>query len=157
MGIKTSGLDLLRADLAKLADAVGGDLPEKMLDAGAEAAVQDWKEGITAHKHVDTGDMLNSVGVAPETRSGKKREIYPLGTDRKGVRNAEKAYVINYGRSKGSSKRKKWKGWKGSMGKGANSGIQGDRFVGKIQKNAETSTYKAMARVFDEETQKIIK
>lgn len=149
MGIKTSGLDLLRADLAKLADAVGGDLPEKMLDAGAEAAAQDWKDGITAHKHVDTGDMLNSVGVAPETRTGRKREIYPLGTDRKGVRNAEKAFVINYGRSKGSSRRKK--------GKGSKMALKGDRFADKIQKNAEISTYKAMARVFDEETQKIIK
>lgn len=149
MGIKTSGLDLLRDDLAKLANAVGGDLPEKMLDAGVDAAVQDWKEGITTHKHVDTGDMLNSVGVAPETKTGRKREIYPLGTDRKGERNAEKAFVLNYGRSKGLSKRKK--------GKKSKSGLNGDRFVDDIQKNAELSTYKAMARVFDEETQKIIK
>lgn len=148
MGIKNSGLDKLKNDIAKLADAVGGELPEKMLDAGAEAAVQEWKDGIVRSKHVDKGDMLESVGVAPETKTGRKREIYPLGTDRKGVRNAEKAFVLNYGRGNGTSKRKKRR-------ESNVKALKGDRFADKIQKAAEESTYKAMARVFDEETRKI--
>lgn len=148
MGIKNSGLDKLKNDIAKLADAVGGELPEKMLDAGAEAAVQEWKDGIVRSKHVDKGDMLESVGVAPETKTGRKREIYPLGTDRKGVRNAEKAFVLNYGRGNGTTKRKKRR-------ESNVKALKGDRFADKIQKAAEESTYKAMARVFDEETRKI--
>lgn len=148
MGIKNSGLDKLKNDIAKLADAVGGEIPEKMLDAGAEAAVQEWKDGIVRSKHVDKGDMLASVGVAPETKTGRKREIYPLGTDRKGVRNAEKAFVLNYGRGNGTTKRKKRR-------ESNVKALKGDRFADKIQKAAEESTYKAMARVFDEETRKI--
>ena len=148
MGVKVSGLDKLMADLGKLASAVGGELPEKMLDAGAAAAEKEWKEGIVRARHVDTGDMLNSVGVAPETRSGKKREIYPLGKDRKGVRNAEKAFVLNYGRG-GSGSGRKRKSYKAKK-------LKGDRFADKIQKNAELSSYKAMSKVFDDEVNKIM-
>ncbi len=126
-GIKTSGLDALTAELGRLANAVGGDLTERMLDAGAEAAAEDWKEGISEAGHIDSGEMLKSVAPAPVTGKGR-REVYPLGTDSKGVRNAEKAYILNYGTSK----------------------RRGDRFVDKIQKNAETDCYKAMARVFDD-------
>lgn len=148
MGVKNSGLDILRNELEKLAEAVGGDLPEKMLDAGADAAVDEWKAGIVRHRHVDTGEMLNSVGVAPGTRKGRKREIYPLGSDRKGVRNAEKAYVLNYGRGKGKRNRRSKK---------SVVGLKGDRFVDDIQKKTELSTYKAMSKVFDEESNKITK
>lgn len=148
MGVKSSGLNKLMNDLSRLANEVGGELPEKMLDAGAEAAVQDWKDGIIRSKHIDKGDMLAAVGVAPETKTGKKREIYPLGVDRKGVRNAEKAFVLNYGRGNGTSKRKRRRDSNVKS-------MKGDRFADKIQKSAEESTYKAMARVFDEETRKI--
>ena len=135
MGVKTTGIDLLMDDLTKLANAVGGDLPDKMLDAGAEAAIEDWKEGIESAGHVDTGAMRDSVGIAPGTEKGLKREIYPQGTDRKGVRNAEKAYIQHYGR-----KSKK-----------------GDRFVDKINKKVKIDSYKAMSHVFDEEKNKIFK
>lgn len=98
MGVKTTGIDMLMDDLKKLARAVGGDLPDKMLDAGAKVAIEDWKEGIEAAGHVDTGAMRDSVGIARGTEKGLIREIYPQGTDCKGARNAEKAYVLNYGR-----------------------------------------------------------
>ena len=76
--------------------------------------------------------MLESVGTTKGTGTMNSliREIYPQGKDHSGTRNAEKAYIINYGTSKKS----------------------GDHFVDKINKKAETDVYQAMAAVFDEET-----
>ena len=38
------------------------DLIDKMLDAGAEKTVEEWKTEIETQKHVKTGDMRDSVG-----------------------------------------------------------------------------------------------
>lgn len=131
MAIKTDGVDLLLGDLEKLAKAAGGDLPDKMLDAGAETAENNWREGIQTSGHIDTGEMLASIGTV-KGRSAKSltRSIYPQGKDSKGVRNATKAYILNYG----TSKRK------------------GDHFVDKLNRKSETDVYKVMVAVFDEET-----
>lgn len=130
MAVKTKGLDILTSKLSELASEIGGDLPDRMLDAGAETAEDNWREGILAAGHVESGDMLRSVGTSPYPYS---REIYPQGTDRKGVRNAEKAFVINYGKN----------------------GKKGDRFADKIQKKNEKECYRAMAAVYDEALKKI--
>lgn len=132
MAVKTKGLDILTEKLSELANEIGGDLPDRMLDAGAETAEGNWREGIEAAGHIDTGDMLRSVGTSPYPHS---REIYPQGTDRKGVRNAEKAFIINYGKGK----------------------KKGDRFADKIQKKNEKECYKAMAKVYDDTLKKITK
>jgi hypothetical protein len=49
--------------------------------------------------HVKSGDMLNSVGMtnAEETFGGVSINIYPMGTDSRGVKNAMKAFVVNHG------------------------------------------------------------
>jgi hypothetical protein len=55
------------------------------------------------HGFRHTGDMINSIGYRkkPDEIQGIKRvDIYPQGKDRKGIRNAEKAFYLHYGTSK---------------------------------------------------------
>lgn len=84
----------LAGDTAKLSEAV--------LYAGAEAMIETWRDVISDEDMTDTGDMLNSVGVtkAPQQKGGVwEVTVAPTGKDRKGVRNAEKAAILNYGSS----------------------------------------------------------
>lgn len=103
------------------------DVGQKMLDAGAKACVKEWKDGITASGHVDTGAMKESVR-SSKNQNKKTREIYPRGKDKNGVRNAEKAFVLHYGTSH----------------------KPGDRFVDKIEENSEEQAFKEMQGVFDD-------
>ena len=84
--------------LEELGEDAGKKLRSEMLDTGAKIMVEEWKGAIKRHKHIDTGEMRDSV--APRGSKAKSiREIYPQGTDKKGVRNAEKAFVNHYGTS----------------------------------------------------------
>lgn len=99
---ETDGLDdmidaVLR--MGKAGEAVGDD----MLLAGAEEVREAWKESAEKHELKDTGDMIASIGYArkPKDVGGVRSiDIYPQGKDRKGVRNAEKAFVLHYGTSR---------------------------------------------------------
>lgn len=72
---------------------------DRMLIAGSSALVDAQKRSCVSHKHVDTGDMLNSIKATKIRRRDSDRyvDVYPAGKDRKGVRNAEKAFITNYG------------------------------------------------------------
>ena len=73
----------------------------RIVEAGADAAIKRMKERIdTLHRVRSTGDMYESVdrGKYEETLGGGSQVVYPQGNDRKGERNAMKAFVINYGR-----------------------------------------------------------
>ncbi len=100
-----NGIDSLAADLKRLGQLDNDELIADMLDAGAEIVADEWIHGILEATKPDgrsTGDMVRSV--AP-TKGIKKiggvsaKEIYPQGKDRKGVRNAEKAFILHYGKS----------------------------------------------------------
>jgi hypothetical protein len=49
----------------------------------------------------DTGDMINSIKSGPvkKGKDGSFVDIWPQGKDRKGIRNAEKGFVAEYGKS----------------------------------------------------------
>lgn len=145
--ITTSGFSDLLKDLQGLADDTE-NIVEGMLDAGADVAVEAWRDGIQQEEHkirasdgkgyvnkrgyVDTGDMLQSVGRASNTRKKNTAEIYPQGKDRKGVRNAEKAFILNYGTSS----------------------YQGSRFVEDLEEKASPDIYAAMGNVMDDALKK---
>ena len=95
------GFDELLADLQHHKDLLDDAAPE-MLQAGAEVVAEGWKDAIRAHDLIDTGDMLDSVApsAATITDTEKKIAVYPQGKDRKGVRNAEKAFINHYGASR---------------------------------------------------------
>ena len=97
----TSGLD----DLILQMRAMGqdcGPVAEEMVNASVEVIKEAWKTSAQLHGHIDTGAMINSIGLGPgPVRAGAiiYRDVYPQGNDGKGVRNATKAFVLNYGRS----------------------------------------------------------
>lgn len=90
-------LDALR----KLGDEAG-EIAQAMVLAGAEEMKRAWQTAIVKHGLVDTGAMLESVGhgkpVINETAVSV--EVYPMGSDARRVRNAEKAFVQHYGSSR---------------------------------------------------------
>lgn len=98
---EAEGFDELVADLKKNADLLDSAAPE-MLQAGADVVADAWRDAIQSHGLIDTGDMLDSVAPANLVNSSteKKIAVYPQGRDRKGVRNAEKAFINHYGASR---------------------------------------------------------
>lgn len=131
---KTSGdlIDDIAKELEQLGEDVSGQLGQEMLDEGANIIEFNWVKSIKNHNHIDTGDMVNSVGVAKGTKAKKFRDIYPQGKDSKGVRNAEKAFIAHYGKS----------------------GQLGDRFVDEAEANSDAECAVAMQRKLDEYIEK---
>ena len=99
----TDGIDQIAAEMAWMGEAAG-EVADEMLLAGAEEVKRAWKETAERHGYRETGDMIESIRAdkAPKSDANDVRRInvYPRGKDRKGVRNAEKAYVLHYGTSK---------------------------------------------------------
>lgn len=73
---------------------------ERMLAAGAEVVRWEWQKAIKQEDLIDTGAMFGSVRPTKirEKDGAKMADVYPQGTDENGTRNAEKAFVANYGR-----------------------------------------------------------
>jgi len=98
----TSGLDDLIRDMQRMGQA-SGEVAKAMVNAAVIEIRDAWKESAEKHGLVDTGDMIGSIGFpAPVASIGEAlyRDVYPIGKDRKGTRNAEKAFVLNYGTSR---------------------------------------------------------
>ena len=96
---ETDGLDSI-LDEMKREGELTGEIADRMLLAGAEVVKEAWRESARRHNHKDTGDLIESIGYprAPKTAGDIRTiDIYPQGRDRKGVRNAEKAFILNYG------------------------------------------------------------
>lgn len=72
---------------------------KRVVMAGAEACIKEVQGRTERYRHVVNHDMINAV------TTGKYHEdidkawvaVYPQGYDRRGVSNAQKAFVINYG------------------------------------------------------------
>lgn len=102
-----SGLDEAVKWMERMGELTG-DMADAMLKAGAEEVREAWREAAERHRHRDTGAMIESIGYArkPKTVDGVRTlDIYPRGKDHKGVRNAEKAFILHYGRNLNNGKR----------------------------------------------------
>lgn len=99
----TDGIDQIAAKMAWMGEAAG-EVADEMLLAGAEEVKRAWKETAERHGYRETGDMIESIRAdkAPKSDANDVRRIsvYPRGEDRKGVRNAEKAFLLHYGTSR---------------------------------------------------------
>lgn len=98
----TSGLDSVLAKLQQMGELTG-TVAQEMLTAGAEIVKNEWRESAERHGHRDTGNMIDSIGYPKRVQNANDVlyvDIYPQGKDAKGVRNAEKAFILNYGTSK---------------------------------------------------------
>lgn len=97
----TTGLDELIRDMQRLGES-SGPMAEAMVDAASVEIKNAWRESAERYGLRDTGAMIESIGSPGGTkRLGDTlyRDIYPQGRDGKGVRNAEKAFIHNYGTS----------------------------------------------------------
>lgn len=128
--LDTSGLNELINNLSNFAEDFT-DMKEDMLSAAGEILVDEWKDGIKRFDHVDTGDMLESVK-AKRLKNEDGVEVFPQGKDKKGVRNAQKAFVLHYG----------WSNYKG------------DRFVDDIEDKAEEKATEAAEEIYSNELEK---
>ena len=140
--ITVIGIQKFRDDIKAMGED-SAKMTVEMLKAGSSAAEEEWRKGIESETHkiinpdgkgyiskrgyIDTGDMLESVGTVIEEKK-RRAKVYPLGYDGKGVPNAEKAFVLNYGTSS----------------------YKGSRFVDEINEKADIEVPVAMAKVMDE-------
>ena len=96
----TGGLDDLINEMQRMGQDTG-EVAEEMVNAAVEEIREAWRKSAQEHGHHDTGAMIESIGIGPgPVRAGGilYRDVYPQGTDSKGVRNAEKAFILNYGK-----------------------------------------------------------
>ena len=96
---ETEGLDELFLEL-EYYDQKSGPTADKMLLAGAEAVKQSWKEEAARRRFRDTGSMINQIGFPRAVSKASdiaSIDIYPQGTDKRGTRNAEKAFILHWG------------------------------------------------------------
>lgn len=128
-----SGLNSVIDEMRRLEEDTG-PTAERMIMAGAEEVKKAWRRSAEEHNHRDTGDMIESIGYPrkPENIGGALSiDIYPQGTDHKGVRNAEKAFILHYGTSK----------------------RPGSRWVDDADRYSEDTAVPEMKRIWDEYVQ----
>lgn len=96
------GLDDIQEAMLRREQATIEAVPE-MLKAGGEVIKRAFQEETAKLNSTgrSTGALTASIKVSAvkERNGGQYVEIAPSGTDRHGVRNAEKGFVLNYGRS----------------------------------------------------------
>lgn len=137
--MSTKGLDDIAAALKDLGEVAEEEFTNKLLDVGAEEVIDSWDMIIREMGYVESGEMRANVGVAKGTLKGPTREIYPQGTVTRGkglrgskkkikTRNAEKAYILHYGRKN----------------------MLGSRFVDTVDRLAEKKSYIAMQDAFND-------
>lgn len=102
--MEIDGFDAIDRQFEKLLDR--GNI-RRIVEAGARKDAEEQRGNITAAGHVQTGSMHRNVRPAEyhEFLGGGEMAVYPQGEDGKGVGNALKAFVINYGRGKRRSRR----------------------------------------------------
>ena len=127
--LTVSGAELVDAQL----DRMGRTMIRQIVEAGAGAAEKRMAENTQKAQHVRTGDMLKSIGTNEyrEWLGGASVDVYPQENDRRGVRNATKAYVINYGKGRRTTKR-------GTRNK------TGDHFITGDESQTEKAVFDAM-------------
>ena len=98
----TSGMDDLIRDMERMGQ-LSGEVAKVMVEAAAQEIKAAWKESAEDHGLRDTGAMIESIdapGPVMDFGTALGKDIYPTGKDRKGVRNAEKAFILHYGTSR---------------------------------------------------------
>lgn len=124
--------------LNAIEEGVRRNVIREVVNAGAEKFAELLKAEIDARHHVVSGSMRDNVraGRYYETVGGGYTYVYPQGYDGRGIDNAKKAFIINYGRQRGKA---------------------GDKFITNLQKTAEDPVKAAMAAKFDECMQEFTK
>ena len=85
--------------LEQLDDATQREIRRKMVENGAKVLIKEMQASIESKHHVVSGSMKGSVAASKvyEDLDGTSIEVYPQGSDPRGVSNEMKAQIINYG------------------------------------------------------------
>ena len=97
-----SGLDAVVREMQARGEETG-PVADAMLLKGAAEVRDAWRLAAGECGHRATGAMIESIGFprGPEKIGEFRRiDIYPQGTDERGVRNAYKAFLLHYGTSR---------------------------------------------------------
>lgn len=97
----TSGIQEIISAMQKMGQDVG-PVAEEMCMAAVEEIRNAWRQSAEEHGLRDTGALIDSISFGPwPVRAGGilYNDVYPRGTDSKGTRNAEKAFILHYGKS----------------------------------------------------------
>ena len=137
--VTVDGLDGMMEAVEKLGSR---STTERLLRKGAEAATKVMKDETQTYRHVRTGEMMRKVGPGEYhfDITDSYVNVYPQGSDSRGVSNALKAYVINYGIGKRPNTRR-------SHGKERNK--TGDKFITGNEELTETAVHAAMEQEMD--------
>lgn len=129
--LSTDGIEDLENQLKRIETGLRGRAVQTALKAGGEVLVRAWQSEIET-SHPGTATMRDSVQMT-EVRAeadGASIEVYPMGTDKRHrINNAQKAYILHYGRNQNKRGRK---------------AIKGDKFVNKAERAAKDEAIAAM-------------
>lgn len=100
-GFDASGLDELIRDMTRLGQRTGAMAQAMTQEAGNEIAAS-WRREAEKRKFRKSGAMIESIGTPEGVQSFGDGgtvyvDVYPKGKDKKGTRNAEKAFILHYG------------------------------------------------------------
>ena len=135
--LSTDGIEDFEKKLERIKKGMRGEAIESMLNAGAEVMIRGWQDEISAKGHILTGAMIKSVDKTP-IRAGKDGlyiEVYPQGTDSHRINNAQKAFILHYGRKPDK------------LGKDE---LKGDKFVTAAEKASKEKAIEAMQAKLNE-------
>lgn len=100
--LKYDGIKDVIKEMVELGERTG-EGAHRMLRIAAERMKFEWIEMIDRYKFIASGEMREKVGYPrkpKEVADVLSIDVYPQGKDPKtGVRNAEKAFILHYGRS----------------------------------------------------------
>lgn len=132
--MKIDGLDETVEQMARMGQLTG-TVADQMLLAGAAVMKKSWKDTITRHDFIDSHSMIDHVNFPKKPKTVLDVltiDVYPQGKDDKGVRNAEKAFILHYGRS----------------------GMDASHFVDEAEQKAKAESEAAMVKIWDHFIQK---
>ena len=95
----TSGLEEMIAQMHRLGQ-MEGPVAEQMVTEAVGEIKKAWQESAQAHGHYRTGNLVGSIKPGPgPVHAGDiiYQDVYPQGTNDHGARNAEVAFILNYG------------------------------------------------------------
>ena len=133
--IRNSGIDMVEEDLWMIMNGLRGKAIPAILNAGADVLIKGWKQQIGADHH-RTGAMENAVDKTAVRYGddGASIEVYPMGTDNHRITNAQKAFILHYGRQPNNRGHK---------------AIKGDKFVDKAEAAVLSEVEAAMLDAMD--------
>lgn len=95
--LSVNGIEGVEDQLARIG---GRESARRIVEAGAKACAAELEKRTDEYRHVVTGSMMSSFapGKYHEDIDVCWQDVYPQGTDSRGISNTKKAFIINYGR-----------------------------------------------------------